>query len=406
MSIEQTMHQTLQELGHAFHTFKQVNDERLDALENKTSFDGLQEDKINRLQEAMDQTQNRLAQLQQITKQRPTIDASEHKSIARDSHYKEAFLSYICCGAEEGVRRAEQKSFNSSSDGEGGYWMPQSMIQNLYSVLVEDSLLRGLTDMKEIKKGRGLDVILDSKNYKVSWEHDRLRAPSKEDDYIPQLKKIHIPLCTMAQSPKVSQALLEEGAVHIETWLMEDTRQNMMFAENEAFLWGDPTKHQPEGMLFHAKKEGSKMPCHDVKKELPTDVTQATQVLLSMTSQLPTYFLRDAVWLGSKEAMRWARSIKTDQGYLFWVPTKLDEPTSLMGRAFIVTDLMDKGNKANELPLVFGNVKRGYQSIYREGIRVMRDPYTYKPHVELYITSHIGGAVIYPEAFCTLKISA
>ena len=406
MSIEHTMHQTLQELGHAFHTFKQVNDERLNALEQKTSFDGLQEEKLHRLQETMDQTQTRLGQLQQMVKQRPPIDDAEPVRSGSDAVHKEAFLSYICCGAEEAVRRAEQKSFNATHDGEGGYWMPNSMMQNLYSVLVEDSLLRGLTDIKEVKKGRGLDVILDSKNYKVSWEHDRLRAPSQENDYVPQLKKIHVPLCTMAQSPKVSQALLEEGALPIESWLIEDTRQNMMFAENEAFLWGDPAKHQPEGILFHAQKERSTMPFQSAKKELPTDVGQATRLLLSMTSQLPTYFLRDAVWIGSKEAMHWARSLKTDQGYLFWVPTKMDEPTSLMGRAFIVSDLMDKGAKPNDLPLVFGNVKRGYQSIYREGIRVMRDPYTYKPHVELYITSHIGGAVIYPEAFCTLKISA
>ena len=403
MSIEHTMQETLQELNQAFHTFKEVNDARLIALETKTPFDGLQEDKINRLQEVMDETQTRLSHLQQVAKQRPIMDASEHKNLTLDSQHKDAFISYIRCGAEEALRRAEQKSFNPNSDGEGGYWMPQSMTQNLYSVLVEDSLLRSLTEMKEVKKGSGFDVILDSKNHKISWEQNKLRVPSEAHDYTPQLKKIHVPLCTMARDPKIAQAMLEDSA---ESWLIDDARQNMIFAENEAFLWGDPTQQQPEGILYRAKQARSTIPSCKVKKELPTDNTIATTTLLSMIKSLPTYFLKEAVWIGSKEIMQWARSIKTEQGYLFWIPTKLDEPTSLAGRPFIMTDLMDKEVKEGDIPLVFGNMKRGYCSIYREGIRVMRDPYTYKPHVELYITSQVGGAVIYPEAFCTLKISA
>ncbi|ETZ04631.1 MULTISPECIES: phage major capsid protein [Holospora] len=398
MSIENTLQSALNELGQAFEAFKEVNDERLKALEDKLPFDGVQEDKLQRLQHVMDQAQVTMLQMQNTVNRRPILDMPSTDSQALQ--HKNAFLSYVCSGNTQALRRMESKALNHVTDSEGGFLMPKSMIETLYSNLIEDSLLRKLPTMVEVKKGRALDIILDEKQgVPVVWGEEKLKAPSLED-VDSSLKKIHIPLCTMSQRPKVTQALLEEGVVNIESWLLEEARLKMMDAENHAFLYGDPDKHQPEGVVFKAKSGG--IPKTVLDGDFPSSHEQADKILSTILSKVPTYFLRDSVWIGSKEVMHWARSIKTSQGYVFWVPTKLHEKPILMGYEFFVTDLMEQ--EKSSVPLMFGSFKRGYQGIYREGIRLIRDPFTYKPHVELYMMAYIGGAVIHPKAFSALYI--
>jgi HK97 family phage major capsid protein len=41
--------------------------------------------------------------------------------------------------------------------------------------------------------------------------------------------------------------------------------------------------------------------------------------------------------------------------------------------------------------VAFGNFQRGYLIVDRLGIRVLRDPYTNKPHVHFYTTKRVGG---------------
>jgi HK97 family phage major capsid protein len=41
--------------------------------------------------------------------------------------------------------------------------------------------------------------------------------------------------------------------------------------------------------------------------------------------------------------------------------------------------------------LAFGDFLQGYQIVDRQGMRVLRDPYTAKPYVKFYTTKRTGG---------------
>jgi len=72
-----------------------------------------------------------------------------------------------------------------------------------------------------------------------------------------------------------------------------------------------------------------------------------------------------------------------------------------------VTELGDLGNiAANTYPLLFGDFARTYTVFDRIGVRVLRDPYTAKPHVLFYTTKRVGGGVTNPEPMRALKIAA
>ena len=55
------------------------------------------------------------------------------------------------------------------------------------------------------------------------------------------------------------------------------------------------------------------------------------------------------------------------------------------------------------LSAAFGNMGEAYQIVDRQGIRVLRDPYTNKPYVHFYTVKRTGGDVVNFEAIKILK---
>ena len=49
------------------------------------------------------------------------------------------------------------------------------------------------------------------------------------------------------------------------------------------------------------------------------------------------------------------------------------------------------------------NFYSGYQIVDRQGLKILRDPYTSKPFVEFYASKRTGGAVVDFEAIKILK---
>jgi HK97 family phage major capsid protein len=45
-------------------------------------------------------------------------------------------------------------------------------------------------------------------------------------------------------------------------------------------------------------------------------------------------------------------------------------------------------------PIAFGNFSQSYQIVDRQGVQILRDPYSAKPYVEFYVTKRVGGDVV------------
>lgn len=56
---------------------------------------------------------------------------------------------------------------------------------------------------------------------------------------------------------------------------------------------------------------------------------------------------------------------------------------------------------ANSFSIAFGDFRRGYLIVDRQGARVLRDPYSQKPYVLFYTTKRVGGGV---QNFDVLKV--
>ena len=60
---------------------------------------------------------------------------------------------------------------------------------------------------------------------------------------------------------------------------------------------------------------------------------------------------------------------------------------------------------ANAYPVAFGDFRAGYTIAERPDLRILRDPFSAKPHVLFYATKRVGGAVTDFAAIKLLKIA-
>ena len=67
----------------------------------------------------------------------------------------------------------------------------------------------------------------------------------------------------------------------------------------------------------------------------------------------------------------------------------------------------DMPNLANNaISVAFGDFRRGYLVVDRAGVRILRDPYSAKPHVLFYATKRVGGGVVDTRAVKLLTFAA
>ena len=82
--------------------------------------------------------------------------------------------------------------------------------------------------------------------------------------------------------------------------------------------------------------------------------------------------------------------------------TPAGQPASLLG--YPVTEAEDMPDMAaNAFAIAFGDFRRGYLIADRQGIRVLRDPFSAKPYVLFYTTKRVGGGVQNFEAIKLMK---
>ena len=87
------------------------------------------------------------------------------------------------------------------------------------------------------------------------------------------------------------------------------------------------------------------------------------------------------------------RKLKDNDGRFVWVDgLAVGEPARLMGyRVLIAEDMPDIADDA--MAIAFGDFGAGYTVAERPDLRVLRDPFSAKPHVLFYATKRVGGAV-------------
>ena len=133
----------------AFDAFKQANDERLTQLETRMGSDVITEEKVDRINTAMDAQKRQLDQLV-LKAQRPPMGGDRETLNLDQLEHKAAFDAYLRSGDEHSMRSLESKAMSGGSDTDGGVLVPDELSNEIGRRLTALSPIRALATVRQV----------------------------------------------------------------------------------------------------------------------------------------------------------------------------------------------------------------------------------------------------------------
>ncbi|MEM8772642.1 MAG: phage major capsid protein [Pseudomonadota bacterium] len=386
----------------AFEAFKETNDERLDALEQKNSEDILLVEKLDRINKGIDEQKARVDALA-LKSNRPGLGLNE---AVRPDERKAAFQRYMRVGDAGAAAALEEKSLNVGNDPEGGYLAPEQTERIITQAVKDISPIRQIASVREI----GANVFrkpISNGDGAAGWVGE---TGGRVETTAPTIAAIDFPTMELYAMPAASQTLLDDSVVDIEQWLADEVQQEFAVQEGAAFVNGDGV-NQPNGFLNYAITEESGRASGELGyvasgADGAFPAADPSDVLLDLIYAPKQAFRANGRFVLNRSVLGQLRKFKDDNGNYLWQPSNaVGEPARLMG--YPVTESEDMPDIASgSHSIAFGDFRRGYLIVDRVGVRVLRDPYSSKPFVLFYTTKRVGGGVQDFDAIKFLKFSA
>lgn len=376
----------------AWEDFKLVNEGILKSIEQKGVADPLLNQQLLRINAHLDNYKSRLDDIE-TSMSRP-LNGAELFVSGNDHEHKAAFNSYLRSGNEQGLNRIEKKSLSSNSDLDGGYLISRQTSKEIIRNLEGLSPMRQLASSEIISSG-SLDIIEDIDQAQAGWTTE---TSIRDETDTPKIYKRNIPVFELYAQPAATQKLIDDSSIDIENWLAEKLVNSFDKLESEAFFKGDGSSC-PRGILTYGADKIE-------QKISKSEHNFSYECLMDLFFSLKENYCFNASFLMNRSTMYIARTIKDNvTGKYIWNPsTEVGAPDSLFGVPVYESTNMPMVNKGS-LSIALGDFKAGYKIVDRAGIRILRDPYTYKPFVKFYATKRVGGDVTNFEAIKLLKIA-
>lgn len=434
------------QLAQAFEDFKRANDERLAELE-KGRTDPVIEAKVDaanadvaRLEAALDETNRNVGRLtvggssasEDMDEVRHNarlfvgartgkpVDDLPDAAVQQYRAYRDAFRAYVRRGGANGEMLPEgiRAELSVGSDPDGGYWVPTELSQTVIKRLFETSDVRSVANVVTISTD-SLEMPTDT-NQSTSggWVGEK---ESRSETATPQVGVQRIVVHEQYAEPHITQKLLDDAAINVEGWLAEKTADILIRTENTAFVSGSGSG-RPRGFLDYktasvTTADGSR--AWGVLQHVTTGAAGAFPTvsgstasdpdkLLDVISALKPTFRGNARWFMSRATEAAVRKLKDADGrYLVGMGDLRDGATGFSLLGFSIYTMEDMPAIASDsFSIAFGDMKAAYTIVDRQGIRVLRDPYTSKPFVKFYTTRRVGGDVVNFDALKLVKFAS
>ena len=388
----------------AFEAFKEVNDDRLDALERRSAADPLLEEKLIRIDRSLDEHRRVVDELA-LKSARPAIGGPGLRTGASLAH-KSAFDSYVRKGEPGALRDLERKALSVGSDPDGGYLVPDETEKAVNRALKDISPIRAIAGIRQVS-GSVYKRPFATSGADTGWVAETASRPQTNT---PTLAELSFPTMELYAMPAATSSLLDDSAVNIDEWLAEEVRIAFATQEGTAFVTGNGTD-KPKGFLDYTTVANGSWTWGNIGF-IATGAAGAFpasnpgDVLIDLMYAVKSGYRGNAHFVMNRATQSVIRKMKDGDGTYLWQPSaKPGESPTLMG--FPVAESEDMPNIAtNSLSVAFGDFRRGYLIVDRVGIRVLRDPYSAKPYVLFYTTKRVGGGVQDFEAIKLLKFAA
>lgn len=376
-----------EQLTEEFKEFRRINEDRLEAIEQKNE---------SRVKELDAQLAKAEKALQDIEAKAKLIQTPERNETDEQSEEHKAFVNYLRKGdkvsnedAQRLVKYAQSKynkSLTTDSLDNGGVFSIDEFDTQIIELIRETSPVRQVATVKQISQGDAWLGSRKTSNSGANWVGERETNP---DTQTPKWKELRIQVHELEARPRISNQMVEDSVVNIEQELQADLAEEFRITENTSFISGTGSG-QPQGILTG----------------LPTSqqvdngaLTLSADKLIEQRYSVKSPYMNNASWMMNRLTVAEVRKLKaTDDNYL-WQPGLSNlAPANILGAPYFMADDLvapSAGTYTNgDKPVLYGDFGRGYYIVDRIGMQILVDPYSAKPYIEYYTRKRTGGQVV------------
>ena len=350
----------------------------------------------------LQQTEERMNMLDRksLNAARPPLAAA---TDAGAPHQK-AFNAYVRTGDDDGLRglQLEGKALSTAVNSDGGYLVDPQTSERVQSVLNSGASIRAIAAVVQVE-ATSYDVLVDHSDVGAGWATETSTIGESDT---PQIDRITVQLHELSALPKASQRLLDDSAFDIEGWLAGRIADKFARAEASAFINGDGID-KPKGFLAHSTVDNDVWAWGNLGY-VPTGVSGevTADAIVDVVYALGAQYRANASFVMNSKTAGIIRKLKDMDGRFLWSDgLAAGEPARLMGYPVLIAEDMPDAD-ANATAIAFGDFAAGYTIAERPDLRILRDPFSAKPHVLFYATKRVGGDVSDFAAIKLLKFGA
>lgn len=312
-----------------------------------------------------------------------------------EAPHQKAFEAYLRSGDDDALRGLdlEGKAMSSAVAADGGYLVDPQTADTIKNVLEGTSSIRAIANVVNVE-ATSYDVLIDLSDLGSGWASE---TGSTTETGTPTIERITIPLHELSALPKASQRLLDDSAFDIDTWLAGRIADRFARAEAAAFINGDGTD-KPTGILTHPTLANDSWIWGNIGYVATGtsgdfDATNPADAIVDLVYSLGAEYRANGAFVMNSKTAGAVRKLKDLDGRFLWSDgLAAGEPARLMGYPVVIAeDMPDIG--ADAMSIAFGDFAAGYTVAERPDTRILRDPFSAKPHVLFYATKRVGGDV-------------
>jgi HK97 family phage major capsid protein len=333
-----------------------------------------------------------------------------HLARAADGEtpHKKAFAAYLRCGDDGALRglSVEEKALSTAVAADGGYLVDPQTAAEIVGVLRSSASIRAIANVVSVEAS-AFDVLVDHTDIGSGWATE---TASVTETGTPQVDRISIPLHELSALPKASQRLLDDSAFDVEGWLAQRIADKFSRAEASAFVSGDGVD-KPTGFLSYPKVDTDIWAWGSLGY-VPTGAagdfssSDPADAIVDLVYSLGARYRANATFVMNSKTAGAVRKMKDADGRFLWSDgLAAGEPARLMGYPVLIAEDMPD-IAAGSFAIAYGDFRAGYTVAERPDLRILRDPFSAKPHVLFYATKRIGGDVSDFAAIKLLKFAA
>ena len=393
------LNHALDDLLRAFETYKEENDRRLADIETRGASDPLTNDKLDRLDRALDENKRRLDEIS-LKAARPALSSNGPRShLAREQ--RAACDGYVRKGETAGLIDIESKALSVGSGPDGGYLVPAETETTVNMALKEISPIRAIASVRQVS-GSVYKKPFSIAGAGAGWVAE---TGSRTTTTSPTLAELSFPTMELYAMPAATPALLDDAAVDIDQWIAEEVRSAFAEQEGTAFVSGNGSA-RPTGFMHYTKVAEASWTWGNIGAiktgvDAAFPATSPGDKLIDFVYTLKAGYRANGTFLFNRGTQAVIRKMKDGDGHYIWQPAPAaGEPSLLMGYPVVESEDMP-AIATDSFSVAFGDFRRGYLVVDRVGIRVLRDPFSAKPYVLFYTTKRVGGDV---QDFSALKL--